>query len=129
MVVLPVSGAKVEPPIEMSEAEATIWRAVISSEPREFFRVDAQLGMLAAYCRHRAAADKIGRVVGEFEDEWLKSSDGVARYSKLLAMHDKEVRAGTSLATKLRLTNQSRYDEHSAAMVTNRHAPQKPWDM
>ena len=44
----------------------------------------AQRDLLKDYCRHRATAEKIIRIINLFQDDWLKSKDGVKRYSELL---------------------------------------------
>ena len=86
--------------------------------------------MLKDLCRHRAAAEKITRVINLFQDEWLRAADGAKRYAALLQARDGEVRAATYAATKLRLTNQSRYDALKANTAGNNASKgYRPWDV
>jgi hypothetical protein len=123
-------GQRPEPPEELAEDEAAIWRATVASEPADFFNTAALRGMLSDYCRHRASADKVSEVINIFQSEWLKNADGAKRYHGLLKMRDMETRAAADKATKLRMTNQSRYTPQ-AASTASRHAAKgvKPWEV
>lgn len=123
-------GARPEPLADLTDEEAAIWRETVASEPAEFFNTAALRAMLKDYCRHRAAGDKISEVLNIFKADWLKNGDGAKRYSDLLKMRDLETRAAAGMATKLRLTNQSRYTPQAAA-TASRHAAKglKPWEM
>lgn len=118
-----------DPPEELNEAQAHIWRAVVASEAADFFGTAALRAMLADYCRHRESADKVTAVMDQFEAEWLKSAEGAKRYSGLIRMRDIETRAAAALATKMRLTNQARYTPQAAATAA-RAAPKgsRPWE-
>jgi len=85
--------------------------------------------MLKDYCRHRAAADKITGVINLFKADWLKNAEGSKRYAMLLKMRDLEARGAAGMATKLRLTNQSRYTPQAAgtAARANPTVP-PPWE-
>ena len=123
-------GKRPEPPVELSEAEAQIWRETVSSEAADFFGTAALRGMLSDYCRHRASADKVSEIINVFQAEWLKSTEGAKRYHGLLKMRDLETRAAADKATKLRLTNQSRYTPQAAATASKSAGRGiKPWEM
>jgi hypothetical protein len=123
-------GTRPEPPEDLTEKQAAIWRLIVSSEDANFFNTGALRGLLADYCRRRDAAEGVSQIINTFKPEWLKNSEGAKRYKDLLQMRDMEVRGATSLATKLRLTNQSRYNAITAATVA-RNAPKgpKPWEV
>jgi hypothetical protein len=120
-----------EPPQELTERQAAIWRLVTSGEDPAFFATEATRGLLADYCRRRDTADTLSALIDEFKVEWLKSADGTVRYRQLLQMRDVEVRGAVLLATKLRLTNQSRYHHEKAASdgVRARAKVAKPWEL
>lgn len=123
-------GKRPEPPVELSNEEADIWRATVSSEAADFFGTAALRGMLTDYCRHRASADKVSEVINVFKAEWLRNADGASRYHSLLRMRDLETRAAADKATKLRLTNQSRYTPQAASTASRNAAKgMKPWEM
>lgn len=122
-------GQRAQPPEDLTESEAAIWRETVASEAIEFFNTAALRGLLKDYCRHRAAADKITEVINLFQVDWLKNKDGVKRYSDLLKMRDLETRGAADKATKLRLTNQARYTPQAASTASRNVAKGKlPWE-
>jgi hypothetical protein len=122
-------GRRPEPPVELTDKQVEIWRLVVSSEPQDFFKTEALRGMLADYCRHRESANMVSAVIESFKSEWLKSNEGAKRYKALVQMREIETRAAAGLATKLRLTNQSRYTPDKAATASRNAAIGKmPWD-
>jgi hypothetical protein len=123
-------GERPAPPQDLNERQVEIWRQVVASEPSEFFNTATLRDLLANLCRHREAADKLSSVIDSFQLERLKSGDGSKRYALLLKMRDLEIRASASLATKLRLTNQSRiYPDTAARMSRDGLKGTKPWEL
>lgn len=122
-------GKRPDPPEDLTERQAEIWRATVASEASDFFDTAALRGLLADYCRHRDAAENVSVVINTFQSEWLKSAEGAKRYHGLLKMRDLETRAAAGMATKLRLTNQARYTSQAAG-TANRNAAKgpKPWE-
>ena len=117
------------PPSELTESQAKIGQAVVSSEPSDFFQTEALRGILGDYCRHRDSAAQVSEVISTFKPEWLKSEEGAKRYHGLLRMRELETRAALSCATKLRLTNQSRYTPQAANTASkNMATAPKPWE-
>lgn len=130
-VVIPVKfGQRPEAPADLTPRQAELWRAITSSEPADFFSTEALRGLLSDYCRHRESAESITSVINTFQADWLKNSEGARRYQGLLRMREMETRAAASIATKLRLTNQSRYTPQAAATAAkNGGKGFKPWEM
>lgn len=123
-------GTRPEPPLDLTARQGEIWREIVSSEDPNFFNTGALRGLLAAYCRHREAYEGISAIINSFDPQWLKANEGAKRYKDLLKMRDLETRGATSLATKLRLTNQSRYNEKTSATAARNAAKgPKPWEM
>ena len=123
-------GARPAPPPELTERQAAIWREVVDTEDREFFRTAGLRALLADYCRRRDASEGISAVINSFKPEWLKTGDGLRQYRRLLNLRDLECRGTAMLATKLRLTNQARYMPRAAASAA-RNAPfpgRLPWE-
>lgn len=122
-------GGRPEAPSELTDRQAEIWRETVGSEPADFFDTAALRAILADYCRHRESGEQVSQVIGTFKPEWLKNEEGAKRYKSLLQMRELETRAATSLATKLRLTNQARYTPQ-AASTASRNASRglKPWE-
>lgn len=122
-------GGRPEPSSELTAEQAAIWRETVASEAAEFFATAALRSMLADYCRHRASAAVVSEIIDTFKPDWLKAAEGAKRYYGLLKMREAETRAAASLATKLRLTNQSRYTPQAAA-TANKNAARgmRPWE-
>lgn len=118
------------PPEGLTERQAEIWRSVVASEARGLFNTAVLRGMLSDYCRHKESAEMVSEIIATFKPEWLKAADGAKRYASLIRMRELETRASTSFATKLRLTNQSRYTPQAAATAAkNTTAQKRPWEI
>lgn len=123
-------GQRPEPPEELTPEQAAIWRETAASEPLDAFNTAALRGLLKDYCRHRAAAESVSAIIDSFQADWLKNSEGARRYRELLKIRDLECRASADKATKLRLTNQSRYTPQAAATAArNANKMTKPWEI
>jgi hypothetical protein len=116
-----------EPPAELPQAAAGIWRSVVAALPPEWFGLE-QHGLLAAYCEHAVAARRLHDLVTTFADEWLLEDAGLARFDKLLQLRARETAAMGMLATRMRLTPQSRYTPQRAATASRQPtASGAPW--
>lgn len=123
-------GKRPEPPSELTDRQKEIWRETVASEPADFFNTAPLRGLLMDYCRHRQSAEDVSAVINLFQFDWLKNSEGAKRYHGLLKMRDLETRAAAGIATKLRLTNQSRYTPQAASTAARNAAKGvKPWEM
>jgi hypothetical protein len=99
------------------------------SEGADFFRTAALRSLLAEYCRHTDAASILATQIDACEPEWLTTDTGLKRYDLLLKMRDRETKAASDKATKLRLTNQSRYTPQAAATAASKvGGAVKPWE-
>jgi hypothetical protein len=120
---------RIEPPDELSPDEKEIWRETATSEPDGWFDTAAKKAMLKDYCRHRGEAERISVIIYSFQAEWLKTAEGCHRYRELTKVRDAECRAAGDKATKLRMTNQSRYTPQGAAGAARRHVKERlPWE-
>jgi hypothetical protein len=111
-----------EPPEGLTEEQAEEWRAIVNQLPPDWFSRESH-ALLVAYVKHVADHRRLSHWLDQFRDEWMLTADGVARYDKLLTMREREGRAMSSLATRMRLTQQSRYSKDK---VTKQAAP-IPW--
>ena len=118
-----------KPPRGLNERQKEIWDRTIISEAPSFFCTFALQDMLADYCRHRERAETLGATINEFEPEWAKSANGARKLKDLLKMRDGESRAAADKATKLRMTNQSRYTPQTGAAAASAKAEgPEPWE-
>ena len=100
------STQRPDAPQELTAEQASEWEAVVNRLPANWFPRET-LPMLAQYCRHVVAARHIGQLIDQAE-----SGDelDLSRYDLLLRMQEREGRALSSLATRMRLTQQATYD-------------------
>src|SRR5262245_27000129 len=123
-------GKRPAPPEGLTPEQAEIWRATAASGPEGVFGTAAARAVLVDYCRHRATANTISAVIDAIKPATIKTADGVKRYRELLKTRDTECRAASAAATKLRITNQSRYTPGAANTQSKKavKAAALPWD-
>lgn len=116
-----------DPPDDMTAVQAEIWCATVTSEPADFFRTAALREMLKDYCRHKATVVELDAQIASIPIKGVLHPTFGKVFERLLKMRERETRAAADKATKLRLTNQSRYTPQSAATAAKRVGSQ-PWD-
>jgi len=118
-----------KPPSDLSPRQRAIWREVVDTEDPNFFNTAVLRGLLADYCRRRATAEGITKVIDGSAEVWAADDDSMAKYDALLKMRGREMDAMVRLATQLRLTNQARYVAHVAARAAAKavKADEVPW--
>lgn len=108
-------------PSDLTTEQASLWIAVVESKPVDWFAEDSA-PLLKEYVRAACMADwlevqvRTAMVGGEGAD--LKA---------VMQLRDMESKRVASLATKLRLTQQSRYTPKAADTANNRVSSRKPW--
>ena len=106
----------------MTPYQAKVWEEVVSSVPADWFQSEDVL--LTQYCRHVQTAHELGQLVNSFD---LRGD--IKQLNRLLMMRERETRALTHLATKMRLTQQSRITARSAGTSTEAHtAGRRLWE-
>ena len=108
------------PPAELNREQAAEWISVVDRLPADWFGRETQ-GLLAQYCRHVVAARRVADLIAAAE---LDSECSIKDYDRLLKMQEREGRAMSSLATKMRLSQQSSYDKSKKKPGQTR----KPWE-
>jgi hypothetical protein len=123
--VVALSARRPEPPAELTAAEAVIWGAVVGTKPPDWFAADS-FPLLVAYCRAIAVSNGLARAISTFDDEGLSDAQALAQYDKLLQMQERQCRLIASLATRMRLSQQSRFDRKKAGASAPPGPP--PWE-
>lgn len=98
---------RAEPPTELTNEQSIEWVAVISRMPAEWFPRETH-GLLTQYCRHVVAARRVAQLLVAAEKK--KSGVDIPEYDRLLKMQEREGRAIASLATRMRISQQSTLD-------------------
>ena len=121
VVALSPPSVHLQPPEGLTEEQAEVWRSVVGARSADFFSAD-QAPLLEEYCRVvvmcRLLAAQVEAAIAGGDAGELKA---------VLDMRDKESRRMTSIATKLRLTNQSRYTPQAAATAAKKGGGGKVW--
>lgn len=118
---------RMAPPAELTDEQAEIWRGIVATKPPEWWNADSA-PLLVAYCQAITDARKIEDLIRRFDPATIEDGDGVAQFDKLLQMRARHAGILATLATKMRLAQQSRYNESRAATLDKHTAAgTKPW--
>jgi hypothetical protein len=132
-------GGRLPPPEELRECERVIWSAITARMPPDWFTADTS-PMLKQFCRHIALADGLMLEIEALQQELeaLRGSsepdperiDAVKQETHvLMRLHANESDRIANIGTKLRLTNQSRYQPKAGGVQETRAASgPKPWE-
>jgi hypothetical protein len=108
-------------PYDLTDEQAQEWWAVVNRLPADWFPRETQ-PLLADYCRHVVKSRRIAQLVQDAESA---TEIDVPLLDKLYKMAERESRAITSLATKMRISQQAtltkRADKGSRGV-------RKPWE-
>lgn len=115
-----------EAPDELTQAEAKVWKQVVDSKPADWF-TPGDTPLLADYCRHVVRQRLISKAINAQGKIAFADPESYKFYRDLLKDSEMETRAIKSLATALRLTQQSRYTPQAAATATKKQQ-RKPWE-
>jgi hypothetical protein len=115
-------------PSDLTEFQRGVWDRTVANEAADVFRTAALQQLLKEYCRHVETADRLSKQVDRATGEGSNLS--YQDIDCLLRMRDRETKALADKATKLRLTNQSRYTPGAAATAAkSANEAKKPWQM
>lgn len=112
----------------MSDAEQAVWVDVVNDQPASAFS-PTHGPLLEMYCRHVVLSRVLADEILNFDRAWLADDDGLKRYDRLLAMHERESRAASSAATRLRITRQAIDQQTVARSIINAPKAKKPWEI
>ncbi len=109
------------PPVELTDEQVAVWRMVVNRMPADWFPAETH-PLLAQYCRHTSRARRLAQLLDNME----KAEEvNIKEYRDLLRSEEEQSRALASLATKLRISQQTRYDKSRKKPLTG----DKLWDV
>lgn len=123
-----LSDSRLPAPLHMSDAEQAVWVDVVNDQPANAFS-PTHGPLLEMYCRHVVLSRVLADEILNFDRSWLADDDGLKRYDRLLAMHERESRAASSAATRLRITRQAIDQQTVARSIINAPKAKKPWEI
>lgn len=118
---------RVSPPDDLTDFQKEVWDRTVANEAADVFKTAALQQLLKEYCRHVETADRLNSRIEVATQEG--SSVPLQDLNILIRLRDCETKALSNLATKLRLTNQSRYTPQAAATASKKAGDSKPWQM
>jgi phage terminase small subunit len=118
-------GQRPEPPARLTEAVAAEWRAIVGRMPPRWFSAE-NFGLLEMYCGHIVRSRQVEAMLAELPSP--SDAEGLKAYNTLTSIAEREGRAASSLANRMRLTQASRA-ARSTAEVAVRHETDgtRPW--
>lgn|SRR5690606_15571118 len=108
-------------PYDLTDEQAAEWWAVVNRLPADWFPRETH-AMLADYCRHVVKSRRISQLVNDAENA---PEIDVGTLDKLYKMAERESRAISSLATRMRISQQAT-STHRANKGTK--GMRKPWE-
>ena len=107
-------------PEELTDEQAYEWLAVVNRMPADWFPRETH-ALLVAYCKHVVTNRRVGQLIAEAEKG---ESIDVDAYDRLLKMQEREGRAMSSLATRMRISQQATLDREKKRPALAKN----PWD-
>ena len=93
------------PPGVLTNEQAHEWRTVVNRMPADWFPSETH-AMLIQYCRHVASAQHVASMI---ENYMADQSQTIDSFNKLLLMQEREGRALSALATRMRISQQAQF--------------------
>lgn len=110
-------------PRELSPEAAAEWRAVVEALPADWFNAGS-VPLLTQYCRHVVTGRRVGQLIRALD--LAEGGLDLTQYDKLLKMQERESRAISSLATRMRITQQATFSHRRTK--PHRSAGPRPWE-
>jgi hypothetical protein len=113
--------ARPDAPYDLTDEQADEWRSVVNRLPADWFPRETW-PMLSQYCRHVVQSRRVAQLV---EQAQSAEEFDLKQYDTLLKMAERESRCIASLATRMRITQQSSYDK---SKKKGSGGIKKPWE-
>jgi hypothetical protein len=125
----PKLDKRLDAPGTLTARQREIWVSVVNTKPADWF-TDDTAALLVAYVKSVDQHELLSLQVESFDMSALCDMDGVKMLDRLHAMQERQARLFQSLATRMRLTQQSRWQPATASSKTNQSAGSaRPWDV
>lgn len=111
------------PPIDFDDREAAIWSTIVNSMPADWFNVGS-IPLLTQYVRHTIASQNLAYLIANVTSN--SEEINVKEYVTLLRAQKEESGILSSLATKLRISNQSLINKRGNHNEIS--GKKKPWE-
>jgi hypothetical protein len=108
-----------QPQSGLTDEQSDIWRNVVNRLPADWFPAETH-DMLSQYCRHVVSSRRVADLI----EMLLNQKEFAAEdYDRLLKMQEREGRAMSALATRMRFSQQSTQskDRNKGTLVKQPH--------
>jgi hypothetical protein len=112
-----------KPPMSLCDEEKRYWKQLVDCMPHGWFPPETW-GFLTAYCRELFAADETASQINEMRRLGLQKTED---FHKLLDKQSAHTKVIMNLATKMRLTQQSTYDQQTSKKRQATNDQEDPW--
>jgi len=120
---LPGREERRAPPEGLTEDQARLWRDIVEAKPQELFDSAARRHLLRLYVEHATFRANLQGLIDRVPIEKILDPDTEDGFERMLKVRDRERKTLVSLATRMRLTNQSRYTPTAAGTAGRNHNP------
>ena len=100
-------------PPELTAEQESIWDEIVDELAADYFTTET-FPLLAQYCRHVTRARRYAQLLESMEKKKKFDEKDIKAYRDLSRSEEEQTRAISSLATKMRLSQQSTYDRQKA---------------
>lgn len=118
---------RIQPPDNLTKRQKEIWIKIVSSRPHDWFTKDIE-GLLTAYVESIASHERLSEKINEIESGKVLLE--LQEEKCIYEMRCKQASLMQNLATRMRLTNQSRYSPDVAHTKTSKvaNSNKRPWE-
>ena len=117
------------PPDGLTDVQGRLWRSIVETEAADWFNSEARRHLLRLYVEHAGFRADLQALIDRTPVETFADPDGAKIFENMLRARDRETKTLVSLATRMRLTNQSRYTPAAAGSAgRNNPTGPRPWD-
>jgi hypothetical protein len=123
----PSIDSRLSPPEALTARQKELWEQIVNAKPATWFDAcNAPLlhGYVNSISSHEWLALRSDAIEATLADE----TADLKTLNRLHGMIDRQARLIQTFATKLRLTQQSRYTAATAAVVSSKASGSRPWD-
>lgn len=130
LAIAPTGGVpnRPDPPASLTEEQGVLWRSIVDQKPAGWFD-SASEPLLAAYCRAVTTLDAVAKEINKLGKRCLADPEKLTKVLRLKKLEDAQAKLMAALATKLRLTQQSRYTPQAADTAARNVAKPKLWEV
>jgi len=114
-------------PEELNADQAEVWKRIVDTKPHDWFTPDSY-DLLVAYCRNVVASRTLAGTIENVPQALLGDKGELEKFAKLNRLKDMHEGRASQLATKMRLTQQARYDTKTANTAHKNTAKKKIWE-